>query len=451
MKKRNLVIPIALLLLIFAAWQIFISENHNKDPETRFKNTDNSFVQNSYPDKSSSESLDVLQKENQSQEKSKNIYEGISDIEFAYLKVSLPNPKFDDWIRATGLTKEKSLKSKESKLSLLNNLGTFIRLSLRDEPSVTGTYLGTLLELLKDDDHEVSTQAAIVLYRLGDYENEAIDGMNDHILSINEDVLNDFSFRKSLFKILAELKRENDDRLNQSIHDKWLSLEDKVLLSKKNLKIDIYLENNGFNLPTSYWENRVLTIADKDAIDIYTNRKGTEAVVTLKAIFDKGSKVEKSIVSSKLYKLTQNTEYLNFLVSGLEGYLKKGYGPNNQLMVVFESAIDANFEKTFPLIKSALNHDNRTLAEASISVLKNIKQPKVSDALYESALKLIKKGKLPRSELNALIIQNTDYADNKYYELKELAMNPNRGFGPSGIWPSNDFAQFEFNKKQRSL
>tara|TARA_B100001093_G_scaffold425766_1_gene419399 strand:+ start:1452 stop:2810 length:1359 start_codon:yes stop_codon:yes gene_type:complete len=452
MKKRNIVIFIAGLLAIFVAFQIFTGKEHNEKSDSKLSEVKNAKGSQSFStDKQTAESSSALQIENQPQSKNKNVYEGISDIEFAYLKVSLPTPKFDNWKRPTGLTKEKSFQSKDSKLSLLNNLGTFIRLSLRDEPSATGSYLGTLLELLKDSDYEVSTQAVIVLYRLGDYQNEAIDRMNNHILSINEDTLNNYSFQKSLSKILNEVKRENDDHLNQSIYEKWMSLEDKILLSKKNLNVDVYLENKGFNLPVTYWENRVLTIADQDSVDIYTNKKGIEAVATLKSIFDQGSKVEKPIVSSMLYKLTNNVDYLNFLLSEVDASLKKGYGPTRQLKIIFESAIDAHFEKTFPLIKSALNHDNRTLAEASISALEKIDQPEVSDALYESALNLIKQGKLPRLELNALVIQNTPYADNKYHELKGLAMNPNRGFGPNGIWPNNDFAQFEFNKKQRSL
>jgi len=177
-----------------------------------------------------------------------NPYAGLSDIEFSRLRVSLPDPKDQNWQTAT-MTRDEALKSQENKLLASELLPIWIRLSLRDSPEQTPGLLYTLLSLVDDPDPQVSMKSTIGLFRLGDYQDKAFNKMSNFFRSLTVKSVANGQTDEKINNFLAELSFYSDHRFDQGLYKVWESLS--KLEGKNKYKISnigYYLEKSGKQL-----------------------------------------------------------------------------------------------------------------------------------------------------------------------------------------------------------
>jgi hypothetical protein len=379
----------------------------------------------------------------------------MSDPELDQLRVSLPAPVEAPW---TGpFFDSKTCFDADKKEHAVKTLPIWIRKAvLAGETELAGRYLSSFLKLAKDSNPEVSTEAVLSLYKMGDYQQIAIGEMKKRIeagSSLNyfeSGVGGGSGFRDVRAVILDEMNYSNDRSLIQTVYDSWSRDKDDEHAKLGAVDYAYFLEQHGWQLPTEYWLKRLDEPRSfENAVEVLKGRASQEAEAKLGESFHllrNGPRSVRAIeIASALYRLTGKSEYGEFLIETARAKLEAG-----RVEPGLRSALSAlgrgSDQPSLDILASALRSDNVALSEAAIDALGHRRDPQARDLLVKCAEEKAGGGRgFPIHELRALLEEGEPEADSQYERLKAELL------GGKLRWHATnaDFAQLDFVRNHR--
>ena len=407
----------------------------------------------------------------------------ISDLEYEYMMVKLPDPIYEG--RTGTAFKEKNTytgQDFENKRKFLNTIGYSIRSHVRvGDLEGAAKLLATLLELVEDDNSRITFLAAQQLYRLGDYKEKAYSKLKELIktTSIYEhsvsqqtkstdlnDLLNiarkkandpdDLNYTEIIKDLLQDFTILNDNRFHDVLYDKWLELRSEEKLVKDSEFVDLayFLEQNNKEIPIDYWYQRLNDYKGlEQTFDVISSRLDASARLGLKKVLESEKALTnayKANAAELLFKLTGEEVYSNYVrdqsLALKESYTSKSNSYTTTMENALSSYIRIDALKALDIIKVA-RHDG-VLDKVALGALAESEDPRATDFIYDEILEYLKvKHGFPSKELEVLVKQNTEYSNNKYQELKALIKDPENPLIDGDIWTDHDFNQIDFHSK----
>jgi hypothetical protein len=407
----------------------------------------------------------------------------ISDLEYQYMKVELPDPIYGKRTRITFKAEHTNAwLDYENKRKFLNNIGHGIRSHIREaDLDEAAKYLAALLELVEDGNSRIAFLAAQQLYRLGDYEEKAYSKLKELIKttpvyehSVSQqtkstdfnELLNNAQKKASdpdnldYSEIIKDLLQDfiifNDDRFNDVIYDKWLELrsEEKLVKDSKFVDLAYFLEKNNKEIPIDYWYERLNNFRGlKHTFDVLDSRLDDSVKPGLKKVLE-SKKVRtnphKASAARFLFKLTGEEVYSNYLrdqsLALKESYISESYNDTVTMEESLSSYIRIDALKALEIVKVVRR--GGILDKAALDALAASKNSITTDFIGDEILEHLKKRHgFPYKELEVLVKQNTEYSGVKYQELKGLIKDPTNRLIDGRVWTDYDFRKIDFQRK----
>ena len=324
-------------------------------------------------------------------------------------------------------------------------LPTAIRNHLKRNPEEVPPMLETLIKLVGDADTEVSLDAALGLYDLGDYDGIALKRMEDLLKDSwqfqNVQGTDGYAQFELTEKVLNALQSANDHRLDDSIFESW----QKQLGGETHIhQIDYaaFLEQGGRKLPEDYWAERARTHADSFALDLLKARYGKKYQSLFKDLYGKGN----SWAAATLYEQTGDQKYADTLVQ----QVSKAVSAQPHIDVPTLASPLTQLSKIQPekardLVAPVLLDKNEYAVEVALDGLKTDQSAEAADLIYQAAANRFEMshGEIPGQLVEALASRTNNVAQGRYDELKNSILGkPQPSWHNAGPY----YTQVEFQK-----
>jgi HEAT repeats len=379
----------------------------------------------------------------------------MSNLEFNRLKVDLPVPTNKPW-KASVFNSDNYL-DPERKEMVVEVLPGWIRRALKEgKRDLAARFLWSLQTLTNDDDHKVSSEAVLGIYRLGDLNGKAAARMRDWISSAADfrysDSTTGSTSKDIRAQVLEELELNNDRSLDQSIYDTWL--RNHAAEGKDVAAVDYayYLAKHGRELSGEYWAQRLDSpYGFERALEIAEQKAVPEVTGKLQSIFEElrarpattPDANRAASVAAALFRQTGDGRYRDYLAEQARAQLSSASFESN-LPKVLQGLAATNDKSALEIVSTATQHDNEMVREMAIDALGKSRDPAAAELLFEAAIQKAKQGKsFPAREMRALLAQDDPSADSKYERLQQALLSGQLGWSAT----TSDFEALEFFRK----
>lgn len=380
-----------------------------------------------------------------------------SEIEFEFAQVKLPIPINGYWKGPFFDSKDYN-ESREKRRWAVEVLPGWIRKAvLTDEGEKAAKYLFTLIEIAENSNDSLGIEAALALYRLGDYKNTALNAMSEVLTSDEDKDYSDFYDRGSQISgneqldprqvILNHLQFYKDSRLDSQIYQLW----EKNGATDKLLGIvdyAYYLEQTGNALPVDYWMDRLeMNSYFDNAVNVIKDRRSEFPLEDLVRIFRISSEQQwppiarnkSPMLASVLFNMTQIDEFKQYLYKKANLSLS-GTRDGFSVEQVFYGIADIGDPESILILENAVSSDLKVLA---MKALGRTQSPQATLIISREALREAKRNIFPRDALNSLVMQNTKQADTYYSDIRNGLITG--AYGWQAV--ENDFKMLDFIKE----
>ena len=389
--------------------------------------------------------------------------ERIAPPTLSYMRVELPQPLDEPW-RAFVIDSVSAFRDEGMKEIGLGLLPNWIRKALREgKNEEAARYLNTLILLVEDESLKISDRAMIELYRLGDINEIAFRKIQARLKNEAENYFfgDDNNYLDQRQQILNDLLFYDDRRFDDEIYNLWQSKKDMDMdLSKiKGTSFPDfahYLEEVGVDLPLDYWHSRINVPANWENTYDILERRGNEAtarmikdyfLTTEKADRHSIARMSRPIVAAIIYKLTDKPEYLDFVEATARSVQSNyGYQTDQEAFNALSALAKASPEKAMPLLENTRWEGD--IGSTALDALALIPDKESTDIISKEAIRVITEtGIFPSDALEALARQNTEYAGNRYDEIRQEFLSGKYGW--TGSTTINNFDRLDFIRYNR--
>jgi hypothetical protein len=399
-------------------------------------------------------------KERQAGEYKENMPEmsNISDFEFARLRVALPEPVNKPWRGA--VFNSNNYLEPDRKLRVVEILPGWIRKAMHEgNADLAARFLWSLKRLAEEDDEEVSSEAVLAIYRLGDIDEFARNRINDWIKSGWDFKTYDTSFGKSEFmdiraRVLREFSFYHDTSFNGSIYEAWEKNQAVEETGLCEVDYAYFLEAHGRELPNDYWMERLNNpFGFAPALEIAMRKNLPELTSKLSSLFESirdsqpasGDARRAANVASVLFQKTGDVRYLGYLIDQAKISLNSSSFESN-LSEVLSGLAATNDQAALEVVSSAIESENGVIRDMAIGALGRASSPATAELLFEEAIEKATTGAgFPAREMRALLAQNDPSADSKYERLQQLLLSGKLGWTAT----KGDFDKLELFRKYK--
>lgn len=377
----------------------------------------------------------------------------MSDLEFNRLKVNLPAPVNKAWSGA--FFDSTNCFESDKKGTALNVLPGWIRKALQaGEVELAASYLWSLKKLAEDTDPEISSDAVLAIYLLGDFSEYARTKIRSWITDgwsyKTQDAI--FGQTESIdirARVLRELDLSDDKSFDSFIYDAWLKTKANEAKDLDSVDYAYYLEKNGRKLPSDYWLQRLDNPHGfTNAIEIAQKNKTPQLTEKIKTIFEElrtkpSASVDagrSALAAAASFRLTAEGRYKDYLIEQTREQLGSG-SFENSLSQLLEGLAGTNDEAALAIVSEAMSHKNAVIREMAIDALGKTRDLKAAELLFEAAMQKAKSGAgFPAREMRALLAQNEPNADSKYVQLQQALLSGQLAWAAT----TSDFEVLEF-------
>jgi hypothetical protein len=377
----------------------------------------------------------------------------MSDLEFNRLKVNLPAPVNKAWSGA--FFDSTNCFESDKKETALNVFPGWIRKALQvGEVELAASYLWSLKKLAEDTDPEISSDAVLAIYLLGDFSEYARTKIRSWITDgwsyKTQDAI--FGQTESIdirARVLRELDLSDDKSFDSFIYDAWLKTKANEAKDLDSVDYAYYLEKNGRKLPSDYWLQRLDNPHGfTNAIEIAQKNKTPQLTEKIKTIFEElrtkpSASVDagrSALAAAASFRLTGEGRYKDYLIEQTREQLGSG-SFENSLSQLLEGLAGTNDEAALAIVSEAMSHKNAVIREMAIDALGKTRDLKAAELLFEAAMQKAKSGAgFPAREMRALLAHNEPNADSKYVQLQQALLSGQLAWAAT----TSDFEVLEF-------
>ncbi len=355
-----------------------------------------------------------------------------SDGEIKMMRVTLPLPSDEPW-EGPYFNSRTCFEAKHAS-ACVSVLPVWILKAVRaGDPDKAARYLGTLIRLVGHPDPEVSAEAALALYRLGDSGDVAFNALLAVLRKGSSLQLQDPTGKRPLgnyhslqLVILSHADFYQDKRFVEPVRQIWQELRESGTEQPETVDFAYYLASHGIDLGKDYWfarlDSRRMLVATLDVLN-QTRPPGTAEA--LQAAYDQLADYRQSVASvniaATLFQITGNTEILDYLFAvARDG----GATPLPGFSKALATVLAADPGRAAPLLKQALENTNEVVREAALAAIPRSGYPDAIPLIRDEALNTAGKRRFPSHELRALLMVDSPEAITEYNSLKQQLINP---------------------------
>ena len=377
-----------------------------------------------------------------------------SDSEIKMMRVTLPPPSNEPW-EGPFFNSRTCFEAKHAS-ACVSVLPVWILKAVRagDQDKAAG-YLGTLIRLVGHPDPEVSAEAALALYRLGDSGDVAFNALlailrNGSSLQLQDPtgkgVLGNYHSLQQV--ILSHADFYQDKRFVEPVRQIWQDLREGGTEQPDTVDFAYYLASHGIDLGKDYWFARLDSRKGLEAtLDTLNRTRPPGTAEALQGAYDRLADYRQSVASvniaASFYQVSGNKEALDYLFTVARAGSGAG-APLPGFSKAIATALAADPGKAAPLLKQALENSNDVIRETALAAIPQSGYPEAIPLLRDEALITAGKRRFPSRELRALLNVGSPEAIREFTALKKQLLDPPLG------WTANDFGELDFLKNQMS-